>query len=363
MTRPTASSPTVEAGSTLLVEPGLIASLGEHLRRLGVDGRAFLVSDETVMALHGSTALASLTDAGYRPAGRAVPAAETSKSLATATDLYGWLADQRAERRDFVVALGGGVVGDLGGFVAATYLRGLPVVQVPTTLLAQVDSAIGGKTAVNLERGKNLVGAWHMPRAILIDPTVLRTLPRREIVAGWTETIKHALLMDADLLDRVEGSVERLLALDADVTADVLERSARLKVGVVAEDPREQGRRIILNYGHTIGHALEAATEYGRLLHGEAVAIGMAGAALIGARVGVTPPELLDRQSAILTRFGLPQRAPHAPRERVRAAMKLDKKVEAQAIRWVLLAGIGCPVIRRDVPDDLVEQTLDALLV
>src|SRR5581483_2496202 len=172
-------------------------------------------------------------------------------------------------------------------------------IQVPTTLLAQVDSAIGGKTAVNLDVGKNLVGAWHMPRAIVVDPLVLSTLPRRQIVSGWTETIKHALIMDERLLERIEGSAEALLRLEPEVTAEVVERSARLKVGVVAEDPREQGRRIILNYGHTIGHAVELSSDYA-LHHGEAVAIGMTGAARLGQAVGVTPPELVERQTRLL---------------------------------------------------------------
>jgi shikimate kinase/3-dehydroquinate synthase len=350
----------VELHATLHVGNGLAGGLGTLMRELGLEGRAFVLSDETVFEHHGRAVVGSLESAGYRPAARTVAAHESSKSLATATELYRWLAAERAERKDVVVALGGGVVGDLGGFVAATYLRGMDVVQVPTTLLAQVDSAIGGKTAVNLDVAKNLVGAWHMPRAIVVDPTLLATLPRRQIVSGWTETIKHALIMDERLLERIEGSAEALLRLEPEVTAEVVERSARLKVGVVAEDPREQGRRIILNYGHTIGHAVELSSDYA-LHHGEAIAIGMTGAARLGEALGVTPSALVERQSALLRRFGLETDMGDLDLGRVRAAMSLDKKVEGRRNRWVLLEGVGCPVVRRDVPDDLVDRALAEL--
>jgi 3-dehydroquinate synthase len=348
-------------GDSLHVEPGVAARLGELLRGRGLAGRAFVVTDERVGALHGPSVEASLAASGYGPAVRAVPDAEASKSLRTATELYGWLAAERAERRDFVVALGGGLVGDLAGFVAATYLRGLPVVQVPTTLLAQVDSAIGGKTGVNLDVGKNLVGAWHLPHTIAVDPALLATLPEREMRSGWVETLKHALLFDEELLRTLEAQAEALLRLDPELTARVVERSGRLKVAVVEEDPREQGRRIVLNYGHTIGHALEAATGYGRFLHGEAIAVGLTGAARIGVALGVTPSELGARQRRLLERFGLAERAPGVEPERVLAAMTLDKKVERRAVRWVLLEAVGRPVVRSDVPSELVEAVVREL--
>jgi 3-dehydroquinate synthase len=346
---------------SLHVEPGVVERLGELLRRRGLDGRAFVVTDENVGPRHGARVVRALEAAGYEPAMRAVAAVERSKSLATAADLFGWLAGERAERRDFVVALGGGLVGDLAGFVAATYLRGVPVVQVPTTLLAQVDSAIGGKTGVNLESGKNLVGAWHLPHVVVVDPTVLTTLPEREIRAGWVETLKHALLDGEAFTEEVESSAEALLRLDPERTAAVVERSGRFKVGVVEEDPREQGRRIVLNYGHTIGHALEAATEYTRFLHGEAIAVGLTGAARIGVAVGATPPALAERQRALLERFGLALTAPGVEPARVLAAMKIDKKVDARAIRWVLLEAAGRPIVRRDIPDDLAAATVREL--
>jgi 3-dehydroquinate synthase len=348
----------VMVADSLHVEPGAAARLGELLRQRGLEGRAFVVTDENVGPRHADGVRRALDAAGYEPALRAVPAVERSKSLATATELFAWLAGERAERRDFVVALGGGLVGDLAGFVAATYLRGVPVVQVPTTLLAQVDSAIGGKTGVNLKSGKNLVGAWHMPRLIVVDPTLLTTLPEREIRSGWVETLKHALLDGESFTGEVEASADALLRLDPERTAAVVERSGRFKVGVVEEDPREQGRRIILNYGHTIGHALEAATDYGRFLHGEAIAVGLTGAAKIGVEIGAMPAALAERQRALLERFGLALIAPGVDRARVLAAMKIDKKVDARTIRWVLLEAVGQPVVRRDVPDELAAATV-----
>ena len=353
---------TAPAVDTLRVEPGLLARAGEALRALRVTGRAFVIADDNVMPHHGRALIASLDRAGYEPSARAVPGVEASKSLATATELFGWLAEHRAERRDVVVALGGGVVGDLAGFVAATYLRGMALVQVPTTLIAQVDSAIGGKVAVNLPVGKNLVGAWHLPVAILVDPLVVGTLPRRQVVAGWTETIKHALLMDGALLDRIEANVDALLRLEPAITAEVVERSARLKVAVVEEDPREQGRRIILNYGHTIGHALEAAAGFDRYHHGESVAVGLVGAAEIGRAIGVTPPAVVERQRALLERFGLPTSAVGVELDQLRAAMRLDKKVEGRVQRWVLLRDLGDPIVHRDVPDEVVEHVLRRLV-
>jgi 3-dehydroquinate synthase len=346
---------------TLHVEPGVAARLGELLRQRGLGGRAFVVTDDRVGVLHADAVVGGLTTGGYEPSLKAVPSAESSKSLSVATELYSWLAAARAERGDFVVALGGGLVGDLAGFVAATYLRGLPVVQVPTTLLAQVDSAIGGKTGVNLDVGKNLVGAWHMPHTIAIDTALLATLPEREVRAGWVETIKHALLFDEELLGAIEQNVESLLRLDADLTARAVERSARLKIAVVEEDPHEQGRRIVLNYGHTIGHALEAATGYCRFLHGEAIAVGLEGAARIGVALGVTPEALAERQRRLLVRFGLETRAPGVDPGRVLAAVRLDKKVAQRAVRWVLLEAVGRPVVRHDVPAELVERVVREL--
>jgi 3-dehydroquinate synthase len=255
------------------------------------------------------------------------------------------------------------MIGDLAGFVAATFLRGLPLVHVPTSLLAMVDASIGGKVAVDLPQGKNLVGAFYQPRLVVTDAAALKTLPPRELTAGWAEVTKHALIQDADLLALLEEAAPALTGLEPEITTEVVRRSVAIKAQVVSEDERETtGRRTILNYGHTVGHALEAAADYTGLLHGEAVAIGMTAAAQIGRRMEVTPPALVERQKALLERFGLPVKAPALSLDRVLDAIALDKKVSGKAVRWVLLADVGLPVLRQDVPEPLVRQVVAELL-
>jgi 3-dehydroquinate synthase len=316
-----------------------------------------------VHARWGAAAEEALRTAGFRVAPRVVPAGETSKSLETAAAIYDWLVSQRAERGEAIVALGGGMVCDLAGFVAATFARGLPLVHVPTSLLAMVDAAIGGKVAVNHKEAKNLIGAFYQPRLVLADVSTLQSLPRRELTAGWAEVIKHALIMDEGLLRLLEQKADAVMSLEPTVTTEVISRSIALKAAVVSEDEREEtGRRTILNYGHTIGHGLETAAEYAGMLHGEAVAVGMAGAARISRRLGLVSPELVERQDALIARFGLPLRASGLDPAKVVAAMALDKKIKGGAIRWVLLEGIGRPVIRHDVPPELAEEVVGELL-
>jgi len=341
------------------VEWGALARLGERLRESGLSGAAHVISDEHVWHHYGEAALASLRQAGLEADSYVVPAGEASKTLTTASHLYEWLASRRAERGHAVVALGGGMVGDLAGFTAATYLRGLPLVHVPTSLLAMVDASIGGKVAVNLSEAKNLVGAFYQPRLVVTDVSALTTLPARELTSGWAEVVKHALIMDPDLLSMLETRVADLRRLEPEVTTAVVRRNVELKAQVVSEDERETtGRRTILNYGHTVAHGLEAASEYEALLHGEAVAVGMVAAAEIGRRLGVTPPGLSERQAAVLSSFGLPWQTPGIDPERALAAIALDKKVSGRAVRWVLLEGVGRPVLRDDVPDTLVRQAV-----
>ena len=226
-----------------------------------------------------------------------------------------------------------------------------------------VDAAIGGKVAVNQKEAKNLIGAFYQPRLVLADVSTLQSLPPRELTAGWAEVIKHALIMDEDLLRLLEENADAIVRLEPAVTSEVISRSIALKAAVVSEDEREEtGRRTILNYGHTIGHGLETAAEYTGMLHGEAVAVGMAGAARIACRLGLLPPELAERQDALIVRFGLPLRASGVDPARVLAATALDKKVKGGAIRWVLLEGIGRPVIRHDVPPELAEEVVYELL-
>jgi len=354
---------TSSATYPVFVSWGALPDLGRRMADAGLAGRAYLISDSMVHARWGAAAKEALREGGFTVAWHVVPAGETSKSLDTAAAIYDWLVSQRAERGEAIVALGGGMICDLAGFVAATFVRGLPLVHVPTSLLAMMDAAIGGKVAVNQKEGKNLIGAFYQPRLVLADVSILQSLPPRELTAGWAEVIKHALIMDEELLRLLEENADAIVSLEPAVTTAVISGSIALKAAVVSEDEREEtGRRTILNYGHTIGHGLEAAAEYAGMLHGEAVAIGMAGAARIACRLGLLPSELAERQDALIARFGLPLRASGVDPAKVLSAMALDKKVKAGAVRWVLLEGIGRPVIRHDVPPELTEQVVRELL-
>jgi len=349
---------------------GILDGLGEKLRhayrragQAALSDAVYVITDSNVHRHYGGRIADALSGEGFAVHTHVVPAGEASKSLEEASELYDWLTLHRAERNQAVIAMGGGVVGDLAGFVAATYLRGMPLVQAPTSLLAMVDAAIGGKTAVNQREAKNLVGAFYQPLLVFADVATLQTLPERELTSGWAEVIKHALIMDAELLALLEDRVDALRALDPAATTGVVRRSMALKAQVVAEDEREvTGRRSILNYGHTIGHALEAATGYGTLLHGEAVALGMLAAAEIGRRMGLTSPELAERQKTLLERFGLARPLPAVTAEAVLSAIALDKKVSGKSVRWVLLQGVGNPVLRSDVPELLVREVVGGLL-
>ncbi len=341
---------------------GVLDRLGEMCRIVGLTTTAYLISDSNVFYTHGRRAQIALESSDIPVHTFVVPAGENSKSLETLETVYQWLAEQRAERGHFVVGLGGGVVGDLAGYAAATFNRGLPLVQAPTSMAAMVDASIGGKTAVNLEAGKNLVGAFHQPRMVVAEVETLHSLPERELASGWAEAIKHGLILDAGLFETFEGHADAIQRLERPIADDVVRRSMAVKADVVSRDERETlGLRILLNYGHTIGHALEAATEYGELLHGEAVAIGMTAAVRISRWMGLIDDDLVERQDALLRRFNLPTSFPGADRDAVRRAMSVDKKTAAGSIRWVLLEGLGRSVTRNDVPAEVVEAALEAV--
>lgn len=362
VTTPTGSYP-------VLVGPGLLAELPAQLDALGLRGALWLISDSQVYPRYGPALEARLRGAGYAVQSLAVPAGEPSKDLGVVARLYDWLIGGGVERRDVVLALGGGVVGDLAGFVAATILRGVALVQLPTTLLAMVDSAIGGKTGVNHPLGKNLIGAFHQPRLVLSDTTTLATLPVRELRAGWAEVIKHGVIRDAGLFEQLEALsaecsvVSSAPTQHAELTthnfASVIRRAAKVKVDIVSADERESGERMLLNYGHTLGHALEAATGYGELLHGEAVAIGMHLAAQIAARLGLIGADLVERQQRLLHAYGLPTAVPVGidPARLLELALH-DKKVRARRIRWVLPTALGAATVRGDVPESLVHTVI-----
>lgn len=348
---------------------GLLEALGEKMKLGGLGGKARIISDENVFSIYGKKVGRILKDSGFAVNSFVVPPGEETKCLKYAIRIYDFLVQHRTERDDVIVALGGGVVGDLAGFVAATFLRGMPWVQVPTSLLAMVDASIGGKVGVNHPEGKNLIGAFYQPSLVLADPQTLTTLPQRELTSGWAEVVKHGLILDERFVSFLEDNVSKLAELEPSVLTQAIARSAAIKAEVVSQDERERkGKRTILNYGHTIGHALEAATGYKLLLHGEAVTIGMIAAAKLSQRLGLLSSQAEERQRVLLRRFGLltswPQGQGNARislGEIVRA-MELDKKTKGRAIRWVLLEDIGRAVIRDGVPQEDVLSVLQDLL-
>jgi shikimate kinase/3-dehydroquinate synthase len=352
--------------SAIKVAPALLKQLGEHVReRWPKVQRAWIVTDDNVGRLHATAAENSLHGAGVKTEIIAVAPGESSKSLQTAGELYDWLLRGGVERGDIVVALGGGVVGDLAGFVAATVLRGIGLVQVPTSLLAAVDSSVGGKTGINHAAGKNLIGAFLQPQLVLVDTDLLRTMPPRELRSGWAEVVKHAVIQRStpggergDLATVLERNRERLCRLEAPATPYLVWRNISLKAAVVGEDEREAGIRAYLNFGHTIGHAIEAA-DY-QLLHGEAVALGMRAAAELGAATATCCRLEVDRIEGLLGQFDLPVSAP-LDVDVVLARMTSDKKRVAGRQRFVLPLDGGGVVMREDVPQRAVVHAISSV--
>ena len=333
-------------GAGLLARPAL---LSPHVPR-----RALVVSDDNVAPLYLERTLAAL---GNTPAHHVVlPSGEAHKHLGTLDAIFEALLVNGFDRGGTVVALGGGVIGDMAGFAAASYQRGVDFVQVPTTLLAQVDSSVGGKTGVNHPLGKNMIGAFHQPVAVVADTDTLGTLDDRELAAGLAEVIKYGLITDADFLAWLEAHVERLSAREPAALAHAIRRSCEIKARIVEEDEREHGRRALLNLGHTFGHAIEAAMGYGRWLHGEAVAAGTVMALDLSVRVGLASPELAERGQALLARAGLPvSPPPELSPETFLGFMQRDKKVSDGALRLILVDGVGSARVTADVaPPDLM---------
>ena len=328
-----------ERSYEVLVETGLLARAGEVIAKAGLKGRAAIISDETVAKYHAEALRASLEAEGFQPTLHLVPAGEASKSMSRVEELCSSLAAKGHDRRSFVVALGGGVVGDLAGFVAAVFYRGIPFVQVPTTIVAQVDSSVGGKTGVNLPEGKNLLGAFHQPKLVIVDPAVLATLPAREYHEGFAEVIKHAAIRDAAMLPEIA----KLDPATRDVSADLIARNIAIKARIVEADEHEtKGIRALLNFGHTIGHGIEAAVPYGEMLHGEAIALGLRAALLLSEKhsglSAASSKTILD----LLSRFHLPLVLdPAITTGRVLQKLGRDKKFEGGKIRFVLLRDAG----------------------
>jgi 3-dehydroquinate synthase len=346
-----------ERSYPILIGPGLIDDPAVVAEAIGAPD-VLVVTNEVVGPLYLDRLLASL--GGKRVASVVLPDGEQHKTLEVMGRVLDALVFGRMNRDACIAALGGGVVGDIAGFAAACYQRGIDFVQVPTTLLAQVDSAVGGKTGVNHPGGKNLVGAFHQPRAVVSDTSTLTTLPPRELRAGLAEVIKYGLVADAGFLAWLEKELPALLALDPAALAHAIRRSCEIKAEIVAEDEREHGRRALLNLGHTFGHAIETAAGYGEWLHGEAVGVGMLLAADLSRRLGWIGEADLVRVRELLVRAGLPVTAPPIGAARALGLMGMDKKVLAGRIRLVLLASLGAGVVSGDYPADALQSTLAA---
>lgn len=354
---------TSQGSYRVIVGRDVVEDLGEELRKTGVEGRALIVSDVVMFPNPVRRAQEALERGGYETHVLALEIGEVNKNLETVQVVYEWLADLRADRSDVVVAMGGGVTGDLVGFAAATWLRGVAVVQVPTSLAAMVDSSIGGKTGVNIPKGKNLLGAFHQPKLVLQEIGHLETLPAREIAAGWAEAVKHGFILDNQLLDTFERLAPQMKALRGDEPIAAIRRSVVIKSEIVSADEFETGdRRVLLNYGHTIGHAIEAVSGYGTFLHGEAVAIGMMAAAGIAERLGMIDKELVERQRRVLSSYDLPTSVSGLDVDDLIEATKSDKKSRGRTIRWVLLEGPGKATTRHDVHDDIVREAVESIL-
>ncbi len=342
---------TPKSSYDILLGAGLLDKLGQQMRERGLSGQAAVISDSTVAEFYGERAVESLAEAGFEPTLVSFPAGEEYKNLDTVRGLYDALIEAGLDRSSSVVALGGGVVGDTAGFVAATFLRGVTLVQVPTTLLAMVDASVGGKVGVDLPQGKNLVGAFKQPALIVADIDTLETLPEQQFRAGLAEVIKAGIIGDPELFEHLEqGSPDPL--------AWVIRRAIEVKRDVVQEDPFEQGRRAVLNLGHTFGHAIEALNEY-QLLHGFAVSMGMVIAARVALALDLAPPAVEKRISDVLTRYGLPIRHNLDSAEHIWEAMGTDKKRKAGVRRYVLPRDIGDVIVTSDVPSDVIIRVLE----
>lgn len=344
----------------IVVQPGLLAQAGEHLRRLSRSKKAVVITDDAVGALHLEPLRESLSKAGFAVIVATAPAGEEHKTLATVSTLFDQILSAGVERSTPVLALGGGVIGDMGGFVAASALRGMPFVQVPTTLLSMVDASVGGKTGVNHAVGKNLIGAFHQPIAVLIDPATLKTLPPRELRSGLAECIKHDIIRDAEGFAGLEEQIERALALDLDYLTELVAHNVAIKANVVELDPFEKAERAHLNFGHTFGHAIETVSRYD-YAHGEAIALGMVAAARLAVALGMLDQASAERIAALIARAGLPTSGLKLSTDAVCQAMLYDKKVKGGKVRFVLPDCLGHVLMRDDVPPELVRGVVESL--
>jgi 3-dehydroquinate synthase len=344
----------------ITVQAGVLADAGQHLRRLTQSKKAAVVTDNHVGPAYAGKLEQSLVAAGFEVIRASVSAGEDRKTLAVAGTIYDQLLSAGIERNTPVLALGGGVIGDMAGFVAATILRGVPFIQVPTTLLAMVDASVGGKTGVNHPVGKNLIGAFHQPRAVLIDPATLETLPVRELRSGLAECIKHDIIRDADGFAHLEKNITRTMKLDMDYLTELVAHNVAIKARVVELDQFENGERAHLNFGHTFGHAIETVSKYS-YAHGECVALGMIAASRAAREMAMLDDISVERIVAVIDQAGLPTGGLSLPIDSVLSAMNFDKKVKSGRVRFILPDRIGHVVIRDDVPPDVIRRAVESL--
>lgn len=334
--------------------PGMIESTDAN-------GVIAIVTDSTVNDLYGEKVESILTDAGHTVLRCVMPAGEAHKRLPQVEAFIGEFLQGGMDRASLVVALGGGVVGDTAGYAAASFMRGIPFIQIPTTIVAQVDSSVGGKTGVNHALGKNIIGAFHQPEGVLIDMTLLKTLPPRELRAGLAEVIKHGVIADEALFGHMEIHIDAILNCDLDALVLPVKRSCEIKAAIVADDEKEHGVRANLNYGHTFGHGIEAVTQYSTFLHGEAISIGMCAAANLAKDLGLVDQSFVDRQKDCFEAFEMPTTWPEMPIDEVIEAMKHDKKARAGLLKFVVPDRMGHVIHRNDITEDQTRRALEAV--
>ena len=346
----------------IAISPGSLAQLGSQMKQLAIGDKVLVISNPEIFNHYGETCLKSLELAGFETCTHLIPAGEEYKTPQSIQQVYDTALANHLERSSTFVALGGGVIGDMTGFAAATWLRGVNFVQVPTSLLAIVDASVGGKTGVNHPQGKNLIGAFYQPKLVAIDPTLLQTLPPREFRAGMAEVIKYGIIWDKDLFTKLEqaGDIDRFASINQELLQTILIRSARAKAEVVSQDEKEAGLRAILNYGHTIGHAIESLTNYQQFVHGEAVAIGMVAAGKIASLMGLWTEEEANRQDKLIAKTKLPTKIPtELDINAIIETLQSDKKVKAGKVRFILPTQIGKVIITDKVTDGIVKNVIE----
>lgn len=345
----------------ITIAPGSLDQIGDRIAKLKLGRKVLLISNPEIFRYYGKATIASLETAGFEVYTHLIAAGEPYKTLESVRQIYNVALENHFERSSTFIALGGGVIGDLTGFAAATWLRGVNFVQIPTSLLAMVDAAIGGKTGVNHPQGKNLIGAFYQPKLVAIDPHVLATLPTREFRAGIAEVIKYGIIWDADLFNKLEQakSIDSFAKIDPELLQTILVRSAKVKADIVSKDEKEAGLRAILNYGHTIGHAVESLTNYQSFVHGEAVAIGMVAAGKMSAAIGDWSAQEASRQDELIKKARLPLKIPpQLSKQAIITTLQSDKKVKAGKVRFVMPTEIGLATITDKVTTKIIEQVI-----